>query len=564
MSVLFEAAVEGSLVLLAALLALPLLRRQPAALRHGLLACAIACAAAAPLAARLLPPVPMPLQLASVLPPIAQIAAPDPAPVPTAPVSRASSAPARAGTSWLPAQAIAVVWLAGTLCALGVMAFGLARIRHLARAARPVASGPWAVRAAAIAAPSGLRQPVTLLQGTHPSLLVTWGIWRPKVLLPAGAATWADDRVHVTLCHEFAHVHRRDWPVLVAAEAVKAVYWFNPLVWLACARLRQEAEQACDDAVIVGGIGGTEYAAHLVNIARELKPRPPWLPAHGVARPSSFERRIRAMLDPSRNRRPVSRAAYAVLGLALAVLSVSIAAAAQQRLSTVSGSIADATNGTVPGVTVQLTNVENQSKFEVRTDALGRYEFVGVPAGEYLFEARLPGFMTFRGQVTVSGPAVERNLTLALGSLAETVVVMATTSRSGTRVAVAPRGAAAAPGERPPLPECGSALQAAAGPVSGGVRVGGNIRAPRKLRDVKPLYPASAAEQGVEGIVVLSGCIGADGRVSELNVDSADAHPDLAKVALDAVWQWEFTPTLLNGTPMPIAFTATVEFRLRD
>src|SRR5678815_5797687 len=91
--------------------------------------------------------------------------------------------------------------------------------------------------------------------------------------------------------------------------------------WIACSRLRRESELACDDIVLNSGIGGTSYASHLVELARTFSVHGrTWLPAPSIARPSTLERRVRAMLNPHVNRRPVSmkrRAALATVLLAV-------------------------------------------------------------------------------------------------------------------------------------------------------------------------------------------------------------------------------------------------------
>ena len=73
-----------------------------------------------------------------------------------------------------------------------------------------------------------LRRPVTLLQSSHPSLLVTWGLAHPKVILPSAADAWTDERARVVLSHELAHIRRGDWIVQLSAELLRAFYWFNP------------------------------------------------------------------------------------------------------------------------------------------------------------------------------------------------------------------------------------------------------------------------------------------------------------------------------------------------
>jgi protein TonB len=90
------------------------------------------------------------------------------------------------------------------------------------------------------------------------------------------------------------------------------------------------------------------------------------------------------------------------------------------------------------------------------------------------------------------------------------------------------------------------------------VRVGGNIPAPRKLKDVKAEYPAIARAAGVSGIVIVETTIDTQGRVSNARVIRSVALLDAA--ALSAVSQWEFTPTLLNGSPVPIIMSVTVNF----
>jgi protein TonB len=93
------------------------------------------------------------------------------------------------------------------------------------------------------------------------------------------------------------------------------------------------------------------------------------------------------------------------------------------------------------------------------------------------------------------------------------------------------------------------------------LRVGGEVRAPRKLRDVAPKYPVIAQQARIEGTVVIDAVIGVDGRVAEMRV--TQSVPFLDQAARDAVSQWVFTPTRLNGEPVPVVMTVTVEFKLR-
>lgn len=92
------------------------------------------------------------------------------------------------------------------------------------------------------------------------------------------------------------------------------------------------------------------------------------------------------------------------------------------------------------------------------------------------------------------------------------------------------------------------------------VRVGGSIRQPQKVRHVAPIYPAIAQSARVQGIVILEALLGEDGRVK--NVRVLRSIPLLDQAAIDAVRQWQFTPTLLNGEPVPVVMTVTVAFEL--
>jgi TonB family protein len=442
--------------------------------------------------------------------------------------------------------------MAGALAGLAVLATGFARLARLAARARRLQTGVWATHAESICRELGLERPVALLVSAHPSLLVTWGLMRPQVILPSEAAGWPEARVRIVLYHELAHVRRRDWLVLVAAEALKCVYWFNPLMWIACARLRRESEQACDDAVMNRGVDGADYATALVDIARDLKHRRLWLPAPAIARPSSLERRVRAMLDTRINRRPVSRSAYAAILFASLAITMTIASA-QSGFASLTGSVVDPANGVMPGVTLVLTNPQTQAKYEVRTDAAGRYEFVAVPAGDYLFEAKLPGFSTFKGTLSVGAQNLQRDVTMDIGSLQETITVMS--SRSPAAQASVPAAPRAALPKRP-RPECGT------DPVPGRVQVGGQVRPPAKLKDVRPVYPVHLAMQGVEGTVTLTARIGTDGMVEDVQVVSAP-HADLGHAAADAVRAWEFDETLLNCKPIAVTMNVTVNFGLQ-
>jgi periplasmic protein TonB len=97
-------------------------------------------------------------------------------------------------------------------------------------------------------------------------------------------------------------------------------------------------------------------------------------------------------------------------------------------------------------------------------------------------------------------------------------------------------------------------------PAQSPVRAGSTVRYPLKVHDVRPVYPQIAQDARIQGIVIIDATIGADGRV--INARILRSLPMLDQAALDAVRQWEFTPTLLNGVAIPVIMTVTINFTL--
>ena len=92
------------------------------------------------------------------------------------------------------------------------------------------------------------------------------------------------------------------------------------------------------------------------------------------------------------------------------------------------------------------------------------------------------------------------------------------------------------------------------------VRVGGQIKEPKKLKNVPPVYPDIAKQARVQGVVILECTISPQGKVTDVKV--LRGIPLLDQAATDAVKQWVYTPTLLNGVPVPVIMTVTVNFKL--
>ena len=129
--------------------------------------------------------------------------------------------------------------------------------------------------------------------------------------------------------HELAHIQRMDWPAQILARLACAMYWFNPLVWFACRNMRMECEQSCDNAVLQAGHTGTEYAGHLLDIVKAMcVKRHTAMVTIPMARVSTVEGRIRAILDGTRQRWSLTR--WAAIGVAIITVCVLIPFAALQ------------------------------------------------------------------------------------------------------------------------------------------------------------------------------------------------------------------------------------------
>jgi TonB family protein len=541
MSPMFELVIRSSVILLAGILAMPLLRRRSAALRHLVLAAVIWSAAAVVPLSLALPSWDVAiLPAAAPLAPSVSAAAPAHPSAPTAASAAVVDSPLTTTTA-TGISPVALIWSAGVLVTGGFLLIGVVRLKRVASRAERIAAGPWISHARLIAAEYRLPRSVAILQTDVRGLLATWGLRDPRVLLPPGASEWPEDRVAVVLRHELAHVRRHDWAIQVATEALMTLAWFNPLMWVACRRLRRESELACDDAVLERGVGAAEYASHLLALARACRrPAYRWGSAVPMAHPSTLERRIAAMLNPRLNRAAPSWQSFVSTVMLLSALTLPAAAfraVDQAAPAALTGSVYDTTGAVLPGVELTLEGAA-ETTAKATSDAAGRFVFSGIAPGRYVLAAALPGFRPLRHEFELKNARDwDRAITLQVGDLTETINV------SERRLEK----------KGPTQPQAAQRI-----------RVGGNIRAPRKLVDVKPVYPQSMREAGREGVVPMEAVIGTDGTVTYLRVLSAQVHPDFAVAASEAVRQWRFSPTLLNGSPVEVVMRVSVTFSLSD
>ena len=198
------------------------------------------------------------------------------------------------------------IWLVGVSIVLTWVLGGLIRSWWLVRSAHEVVDGPLAGLFDGFSEELDLAGRVTLLQSESGTMPMAWGI-RPRIVLPYEANDWTDARLRAVLLHELAHVRRCDFATQLVARFASTVYWFNPLVWVAVHRMRVEREHACDDHVLKTGSKASDYASHLLDIARSTNSRS-FASAGGVAmaRRSRLSDRLLAVLDDKRRRATVT------------------------------------------------------------------------------------------------------------------------------------------------------------------------------------------------------------------------------------------------------------------
>ena len=278
-NLILTAALKGTIVLGAAWIATALLRQRSADLRHRVWLAAIIAMAL------LLLPVSVPQAMRMT-------------------IDTSAAAPTTASVAARSIQVLPVVW--SIIAALLLLRWGLGVLR-LYRITRS-AHGTGLIRVS-----ESIQTPMT------------WGAIRPVILLPAYVEDWAGEQRDVVIRHERAHIERRDWLWQGFAQVMTAVFWFHPLMWLAAAQMRQEAEHAADDATLATGVQAPDYADRLMAVARRLSGHAPDA-AVAMVRQPALTSRIAAILDTARTRRGASASARIGVMLAAVALLVPLSA----------------------------------------------------------------------------------------------------------------------------------------------------------------------------------------------------------------------------------------------
>ncbi len=261
-------------------------------------------------------------------------------------------------------------WILGAWFLLGWLASGW-------QAARATDAPPeWMNDTRRLAARLGFRQMPPVRQTRGPGSPRVAGLFHSVILLPSSAHEWRAADREAALLHELSHIRRGDRRTQALAQLACALYWFNPLMWIAARALARERECACDDEVLKAGVRPSAYASLLLDLA---KGQHAWTPAAalGMARPSTIEGRLLAILSsdvetapssiPSRRLTPRRSTQWLVIAGSIAVAATVLGAQPPQP-ATAEGSAQSSAKTVGP----MLMNIDDRQSASPITKALTR------------------------------------------------------------------------------------------------------------------------------------------------------------------------------------------------
>jgi TonB family protein len=506
--------------------------------------------------------------------------------------------------------ALIAMWAVGIVVLVVRRGRAVREIRAVRREATALAAGPVA---AAFARVSTGRPRVALRASPTGAAPCVVGIRRPILIWPdAMTAQLSDAQIDAILAHEIEHVRHRHNLSAVAHGVVETLFWFHPVVWWIGGRLANERERVCDERVVQAGTEPVVYADAILRVCESSIGAPAFASARITG--AALTHRIEAIMSNTSRRRLglAPRALLVSAGLALVIGPVAVgawtaeptralmagdttptlvsmpsAAAAMpgQAGTRITGVVADQRGARVEGATV-TARCGGDAARSTTTDRGGSYTIDNLAAGPCEVRVEKPAFKAHVLQIPVRAGGivtVTANAELDIGSLSEMVTVSTSAAETPPAQDEARLQEAAANAGDDPSPLFALAaflyrserfaesdavthqaaelvarrqMMAQVQPGAGGV-----VKEPRKIRDVKPVYPSAARAAQVTGTVIIEARITEEGTVGDARI--LRGVPLLDDAALGAVRQWLFTPTLLNGVPIEVVMTATVSFQQR-
>jgi beta-lactamase regulating signal transducer with metallopeptidase domain len=218
---------------------------------------------------------------------------------------------------------------------LGIAAIAVARLlagifalRRVIRNAVVVDDDAIAAELLDVAQSLGIEECPRLVASDEAEVPVMWGVKAAVLILPSAGLEWSIERLRVVFLHELAHWRRRDVGALLLMRAATAVYWFHPVVWSLERSARRDCERACDDVVLAAGTRASDYADHLLAIARNMPSSEPFgAVTVAMSRPAELEGRLLAILHDRIRRGAISLPMYGVLTAAMLAITIPLGAA---------------------------------------------------------------------------------------------------------------------------------------------------------------------------------------------------------------------------------------------
>ena len=504
----------------------------------------------------------------------------------TTTASSASAGVAQTVSSWNWEQFLIVVLVVGIAVRLAWLATGLMRLRRLRdRATRgPIAHTENELQAS-------LKIDCQIRYARDIDQPLTFGVRRPIVILPEKLRGQATEIQQAVLGHELFHVKRSDWAWLIIEELAVCVFWFHPASWWLASQIQRAREEVVDELTILLIGRRKTYVEALLAFSDATS----IVPTAAFARRRHLFRRIALVSKETAmsSRRIVATcAAMALLlgaGSWYAVSAFPLQTAAQSRANnqlnpgplelkahqvTPENPIPRRLHFEPPVFPDAGTPLRGSVGVNVTLDDVGRV------AEARLVEFTLTGPDFNMGMSGITGGGWDGIITRGRAGTARALINSSNINEQITGVFDAAVASVRQwrydpPAEAPltfavkvPVkigpevmefkPAPGNAAPRDNVRRDDALRVGGNIKAPKKIKDVRPIYPPIAREAGVAGVVILEVRIGADGFIEDGRV--IKSIPLLDEAALDAVKQWQFEPTLMNGQPIPVIMTVTINF----
>ncbi len=517
---------------------------------------------------------------------------------------------------------IVISWpaIAGVILTSGIalrllwLGIGLLRLRRYRAAAVPLEGSGDRIRDLRLA----IAPRAEILVSEEILSPVTFGIRAPVVILPSRLIELSEEARISVVCHELIHIRRYDWAIAVGEELIRSIFWFHPAIWWLLGRVQLTREQVVDQEVIRCTHDPKHYLDALLAIA-SLRFSADLAPAPLFLKKRHLRQRVESIVsgDPM-----TQRNLLLPLAAALVTLPVVIGIAAWQfPLRAAPQEAVDAA-----GVEVQLGPAKLLHRTgitfpeEARAKNISGTVVVGLTLndkGEVTDAAVVSGPQELRSAVMRSvlnwhfsqdsGPTANVQVAVHFdageakdsrsapevqlsSTIKETPVTIAAVDMhrlpEALREKVEQSGVVQAGQTLPSFPSGLNSLVASLRSIDQHltlivtsrhedqiqvavmlstpqtIRVGGNVQSANLIRQVRPKYPPEAKQARIQGLVRFNAIIGRDGTIQNLEV--VEGPPELVPAAMDAVKQWEYKPTLLNGAPVEVITTIDVNFTLRQ